>query len=211
MGFFTINNDVYCGLGQDNSMAKNDFWKYNSLTDTWTSIKNFPGTARLSPFAFGTCWKGYVGTGSSTGGANYSDSYIYDPGTDTWSTLTTFPGGARNSSIAASSGTKAYVSLGNSNSGWKKDLWEFDCGLSNIQEPFDHVAGLEMFPNPANTEFQIHSPFSSIGLVLLVDMYGKIAHQGNSTTIDVSNLSKGIYMVVIETSSGRVMKKLQKN
>ena len=49
---FTIGTKGYVGLGVDSLSAyHNDFWEYETVTNTWTQKANFPGTPRLGASA----------------------------------------------------------------------------------------------------------------------------------------------------------------
>lgn len=90
---------------------------------------------------------------------------------------------------------------------------EFVAALNNIA--FES-GNLVLFPNPANNSVQIsmQNTSESIKDVVIFDVLGKSvkkisAIDAKQTKIDVSNLSKGVYMVEIETTSSiKVIKKL---
>lgn len=73
---FTIGQYAYVGLGETRDSAAypytdfSDFWKYDSNTDSWTQIADFPGTAKVNAVGFSINGIGYVGTG-------YNDDTVY--------------------------------------------------------------------------------------------------------------------------------------
>src|SRR5207302_377714 len=64
-GFFVINNSAYLGMGNDTNKTSvyNDFWQYNTTTDSWTQIADFPGRGRHGAVGFSICTNGYLGLG----------------------------------------------------------------------------------------------------------------------------------------------------
>lgn len=66
---FTIGTKAYVGLGELNYGAyqSSAFWEYNSLTNTWTKLTDFPAQTRTGAFAFSIGDKAYVGGGYHQG------------------------------------------------------------------------------------------------------------------------------------------------
>ena len=59
--------------------------------------------------------------------------------------------------------------------------------------------------------FNVEITNDSVKTISVVDITGKVVTTSNVTTVDVSNLMSGIYMVKVETISGKTgMKKLVK-
>jgi PKD repeat protein len=73
---------------------------------------------------------------------------------------------------------------------------------------------ITLFPNPVSSTFTISST-DKIESVILFDVLGKLVNSkqviANSTTIDLSSVSKGIYFVEIKTEKGIVRKKVVKD
>jgi hypothetical protein len=90
---FTIANIGYVGGGNGAaggySPARQDFYRYNSGTNTWTARANLPVANRGASATFATTVGGYVIGGSPTPGfSNTSNNTCmrYEPGTNTWNT-----------------------------------------------------------------------------------------------------------------------------
>jgi hypothetical protein len=95
---FVIGDYAYVGLGEGGTYhtEKNDFWRYNPLTDTWTAVAPLPGVGRLGAAAVVLNGKAYVGLGSNKAKtAWYDDWYEYDPALDQWTTKTPCINGGR--------------------------------------------------------------------------------------------------------------------
>ncbi|HAS43534.1 MAG TPA: hypothetical protein DCS93_23845 [Microscillaceae bacterium] len=129
---FTIGTKLYMGLGN----ATNDFWEYDTETNAWKQIADFPGGARSFATSFVINNKGYVGTGkfqrsSPSAPIWYTDLWEYDPSIDQWTKKADFPGTARTSAVGFSIAGKGYIGTGDandgsSNLGAQEDFWSYD-------------------------------------------------------------------------------------
>ncbi len=76
---------------------------------------------------------------------------------------------------------------------------------------FDTANGFVIYPNPAQDVLHLQANnFTSIKAVKIYDLQGKVVLQDTNDTINVSNLSKGLYIVKISTEEGEVTKKFMK-
>ncbi len=121
---FSIGDYGYLLTGSVNGDAANDFMRYNSLTDTWEALPDFPGFARS--FSYGTSrgTKAYVGFGRS-GDFALNDLWEYDSETEQWTELAECPCAGRLHPAFIQVNGKIYVGLGN-NSSNLQDWWEYD-------------------------------------------------------------------------------------
>ncbi len=74
------------------------------------------------------------------------------------------------------------------------------------------ISEIELFPNPATTEFYVTG--SELQKVEIFDLQGKMVQMKEMTvsgTVDISNLSDGLYLVKIYTEKEIVTKQLLKN
>ncbi len=71
---------------------------------------------------------------------------------------------------------------------------------------------IKLFPNPTNSYFSTYSDITKIYSVEILTITGQQIYFNqsidNSTKIDVKNLSKGIYLVHIESETGKLIKRL---
>ncbi|MGV7108035.1 LamG-like jellyroll fold domain-containing protein [Flavobacterium sp. U410] len=63
---------------------------------------------------------------------------------------------------------------------------------------------ISLYPNPTNSMFTVEVPNDTVKTVSVVDVMGKVVVTSNVTTVDVSNLASGIYIVKVETVSGKI-------
>ena len=91
--------------------------------------------------------------------------------------------------------------------------------VSNIAQKSKHKKEVSisdrLYPNPANDKITIESELP-IGKVVVIDISGKTMYiqnfKNHTTTIDVSNLSKGMYYVRITSDQGEIkIHKIVKN
>ncbi len=76
--------------------------------------------------------------------------------------------------------------------------------LSNSDFTVSLKSNLILYPNPANTIFNVEIPNETIKTVKVFDLAGKEILATNQQQVDASNLTAGIYMVKVETESGKI-------
>ncbi|GDX53230.1 hypothetical protein LBMAG27_22770 [Bacteroidota bacterium] len=133
---FSINGFGYLGTGLDSAnMVRTDFWKYDTLTDSWSQVADFPGTARRDAVAFVIDSFAYVGTGiddSSAWGTIMSDFYRYDASLNNWIQIDSMGSGLSYGVFKAASfsvGGKGYVSTGRVWGAPVSETWMYDPGI----------------------------------------------------------------------------------
>lgn len=81
-------------------------------------------------------------------------------------------------------------------------------------EDYSMTTSLKVFPNPARETVNIDLPGAFIQKIQLYDIFGKLILQQsvneNHTNIDLQHLSKGVYVVRLQTDSGVLTRKLVK-
>ena len=87
----------------------------------------------------------------------------------------------------------------------------FVFGVSIVES--NSVQELRLYPNPAGHQFTLDNGQELMKEVYLYDVMGrKVQHlpvNAPSTTVDVSDLPNGIYVVKINTASGVLVRKVQ--
>ena len=66
------------------------------------------------------------------------------------------------------------------------------------------LASMSLYPNPTDAIFSIVVPNEVVKQVRIFDVTGKMLLDSQQTTINVSSFSSGIYMINIETESGKI-------
>lgn len=113
---FVIGNVIYL-----TATYSNDFWAYDTTTNTWTQKADYPGgTGIRGTFAFEAGGKGYFGGGRNyqTNNCNFGNTgcfinafYEYNPVTDSWAPKATVPLALVGASAVSVNGM-GYVGLG---------------------------------------------------------------------------------------------------
>ena len=125
---FSINGKGYIGTGVDNTTGPrhytDDFWEFDPVTNTWTQMATFGGTARWGSVAFSIGAKGYI-TGGFDGNILQQDLWEWDQASNTWSQKASLPATGREFFAGFSIGSKGYVGTGYSQNRLR-DFWEWD-------------------------------------------------------------------------------------
>lgn len=114
---FMIGNDFYAGSGVNNlssSVAIDDLYGYDSISDTWVSKAAIPGNVELYAASTFTLNDGnaYVVDGELPGSYNYSSTlWQYNPTTDAWTAKAPFIGTTGYTGTSFSIGRYGFVGL----------------------------------------------------------------------------------------------------
>lgn len=108
---FELNGKGYLGTGY--SPLTNDWWEYDTTTDSWTQMASMPGTVRQASHGFVLNGFGYVCMGGQYQ-VNYSDMWQYDATANSWTQKANYPDTARSSGSTFVLNGKAYL-VGGSN------------------------------------------------------------------------------------------------
>jgi len=141
---FSIGKYGFMGSGTDgHGAAYYDFYKWNSTTNTWSTIASYPGNGDNSNTSFAIEGKGYVGLGYAPGGPS-TDIWRYDTGTNVWTSMATFPGTARYNAHCFVLGHKAYLVSGSTGSSpYLNDVWMYDAHQNSWTKMNNSPAGNE--------------------------------------------------------------------
>ena len=94
---------------------------------------------------------------------------------------------------------------------------ELGCALPvSVEEVDESTIGLEIYPNPADSEVIIKTEDASIEKVYLYSMDGRLvqgrtALDGNQVTIYRNNIQSGLYIARITTDKGVISKEIMFN
>lgn len=147
---FSIGDKAYIGTGftekNGNTEAKKDFWEYNTSTNIWTPIADFPGAARYGAIGFSIGDKGYVSLGAAGNKFEFpTDFWEYNPSSNQWTKKADFPDKGRDEASVFVIGTTAYI-IGGALAGEiavnNKNVWEYNSLKDKWQKNND-------FPGPA--------------------------------------------------------------
>jgi N-acetylneuraminic acid mutarotase len=137
---FSIGTDGYVLAGEnENGYYVKDFYKYDTTTDTWAQLPNFPGFPRGYAYGLEYNGKAYVGFGNFDLGP-LDDLWEYDPATEQWTELASCPCGGRLHPAMLEAGGKIYVGLGDNDDGNLDDWWAYDFASDTWEQKANFIA-----------------------------------------------------------------------
>lgn len=174
------------------------FWEFDPASSTVAVKATFIGTTPVGCTAFSVKGIGYIGLGGAR------DFYTYDPFTNIWDTLNkSFPGVHRGYAPSFVVGDNAYFGTG-SNGTNLADLWCYEWKISVGINEYDKESLIKIFPNPTSDFININlSKAKDVSKLQfkLFTLDGKEVLKSNlideSTNLDVTHLSNGIYIYTI--------------
>lgn len=123
---FSINGKIYVGTGMEAGWGlTNDWWCFDTQTDTWSAIAAMPATPRQYCAAFTVNDTGYVFGGVDASGA-LAELWAYYPVTGQWAQKSSLPGEARYAAAAMEGWDYGFVATGMLASGMPtKEAWKY--------------------------------------------------------------------------------------
>lgn len=114
---FAIGDKGYIGLGIGASGYSTEFFSYNTTTDSWSQIANYPKQSKQRAIGFSLGNLGYVIGGDNGVIADRKELYSYDPAADAWTLKQSYPGNFQNQNISGGNNqnvvnNKFYYGLG---------------------------------------------------------------------------------------------------
>jgi N-acetylneuraminic acid mutarotase len=223
---FGIGGKGYVGTGDtcdiNNCFFLNDFYEYDTLSNTWTQKASAGASLRSDAVAFTINGKGYICTGE-VNSVGTNDLIEYDPVNDTWTVRASKPGLAKTNACAFSVGNRGYVTTGYDNSfNCTDDVYEYapDSAviITSVSENLNST-NISLAPNPASDKVSIIFPDKNLRNVTLMvrNVAGEILLEqrendlsSGTMTIDMSKLANGIYFFDMNIDKERVRKILLK-
>jgi hypothetical protein len=189
---FTLNGKAYIGGGNTiGSSLSKQLWEFDPTTGasgSWQQKNNPPINVRMGAFAFSIGNYGYVGAGSTNGGANLLlDFWRYDPVNDSWIQLPDLTMNGRIEPTVCVIGNNAYIIGGISSSGGSDNIWRYE-------------------PNPMPNGTWTNLGSTPTGLTGYVEGFAEPAngiHQGrifSGMGIGASNCDNRFWMYDIQTA-----------
>lgn len=205
---FVINNKAYILPAFGNT-----FYEFDPATGITTMKAPFIGDARYAAVSFAVRNQGYIGLGWSSVINNcVKDFYFYDPITDYWDTIPkAFPGVRRNYVPSFVIGDNAYFGTG-SNGTNLGDVWGYEWKVSVGIKEYTNNETVSLYPNPTSESLMITIGNETLYLKPVFKLFqidGKEVLSQNikteCSTINVSELKKGIYFSTLLSSDQKVI------
>jgi N-acetylneuraminic acid mutarotase len=216
---FSIGSKGYIGLGNStNSVANfNDIYEYDTTSNSWTQKASLPFPLCI-PTAYSNSGSAYL-----LGGYYYQTSGIthnpmntlfkFDQAGNTWTLEGTFCGLPRGYAGGFSLSNDLYFGAGaykNSptTTSVMSDFWKLSNGLTLLTGDVNSDTDFKFYPNPATGTIFIEADKNAAS-IRVFDISGRITNDYTfdkySGSLDISNLSNGLYFVEITTKEGEVM------
>ncbi len=126
---FTINSQVYCGLGMNAGFSCTlDFKIFDLNTETWTNGISLPaGNERQYANGFSHNGFGYIFGGISSNATYLNDFWKFNPVNSTWNSLPDLPSLGKAGAVSFLINDTVYVIGGKTNGGIiSNEVWAFD-------------------------------------------------------------------------------------
>ena len=204
--FFSIDDIAYVGFGHGGLYIYNDFYKYEPATDTWTQVASLPAQGRVAGTQFSYNGKGYAlsGDGEDHYYLETGEFWQYTPETDSWFSLPPHPGNSKWAPGCFIVGDVLYFTSGLQYDDWVSetlnDLWRFN---------LDEIDGIEVveletlvYPNPTTEKIRLPSTVE----YQLFSLKGELVLEGHASSIEVSQLTKGVYLLNTELKNYKIIK-----
>lgn len=211
---FSIGNYGYVTCGASTGEIR-DTYRFDPSDESWTTVAEFPGTARQTAVSFTIGQMAWVGGGQSGYTNAYKDFYRYNAANDTWALAGDIGTQGRAWGVAATVNGKAYIGTGwDFGASFFNDWWEFTPqNIASIKETAANT-GIAVYNDMAGGLVNIAYSFdvSEDCRTQLFDLTGKVVWEsvsGNSgVTIPVNGLAAGIYMLNVTNAGANYREKV---
>jgi len=129
-----LNGKVYMMGGYvPGGVYLKDFWEYDTKSNVWTQLNDFPGSARTTASTFVLEGFLYIGQGKDAS-AHFTDWHVYNFKTSQWTTICDFPENTTYGNAFFSIGKMGYVAVGqNSGTTYSDRTYEFKAVLTSSE------------------------------------------------------------------------------
>jgi len=135
-----VGTNAYVTTGVDGNTQYNDTYRYDMLSDSWSTDTTFAGAVRNAAAGFRIGNKIYVGTGMSDS-MYFNDFWSFNTSTHTWTQEAPFGGTERFGAVGFSVGGFGFIGLGQDlNTSYRQDFWLYDPNL-NLWTFVSHFPG----------------------------------------------------------------------
>lgn len=138
------------------NVCLNDFWMYNTATNTWSALPNFPGQVRQGPCNFVIGDKAYIISGRNSSGNVFNDVWEYNISTSIWTQKNNLPFAGMFRGTAFQINGNGYVCFGlTNNANFNRYIYQYDqlndlwTQISNIILPSRNYVGCAVTSNKA--------------------------------------------------------------
>lgn len=210
----TYKDHGYLIFGRnENNVFTNHLYEYDSKTDTWTERSDFPGIGRSHSNLSSISNQLIVMGGIDSSDHYYNDIWSFNLASKSWNQLDSLPSIGRKGAVNFNNGRDIYYSTGiDQNSTRLNETWKY---VNPTKREVGEENQIFIYPNPTNSSFEIELITFTSGQfydVMIFDNFGKtiitkkVAER--TTGFNMTNFSKGIYFVLVQTNTGLKTMKL---
>lgn len=173
---FSLNGKGYAVTGSLPSGVSDDVLEYDPISNTWSTLPDFPGAARSFGIGVVTNGLAYLGFGATS--VQYlNDFWSFDATTGTWTQLASCGCSGRRHPAMIAAGNKIYLGLGDDATGDLNDWWMYDIPTNTWSQigslpgvarhhPFMFNAGGEVFAGLGHSGNVIHDDWYKLDTTL---------------------------------------------
>jgi N-acetylneuraminic acid mutarotase len=168
---FSLDGKGYAVTGSlSNGQPTDEAYQYDPITDTWTTLTDFPGLARSYGIGVVTNGIAYLGFGA-TNTQYLRDLWSFDAFTQTWTQLANCSCLGRRHPAMIATNTKIYVGMGDNASGDQNDWWMYDIALNSWTQLADMPGPERHHPFMFNTGGELFAGLGHSGNIIYNDWY----------------------------------------
>lgn len=121
---FMIDDIIYVGTGRTNSGNTDQFWAYDTSTDTWQQKANYPGGAIRNGVGFSIGEFGYAGFGY-TGSGHSNTFWKYNPIDDSWLQISSPFSSGVSFATGLSNDEYGFICFGEDGTSYSNKIWRY--------------------------------------------------------------------------------------
>jgi N-acetylneuraminic acid mutarotase len=168
---FSLNGKGYAVTGSlASGQPTDDVYAYDPVSNSWSTLARFPGTARSFGIGAVSNGKAYIGFGAS-GSTYLRDLWSFEPATGTWTQLADCGCSGRRHPAMISIGTKIYVGLGDDASGDRNDWWMYDISANSWTQIGNLPGAARHHPYMFNADGEVYAGLGHSGGIIYKDWY----------------------------------------
>ncbi|MFC4632501.1 T9SS type A sorting domain-containing protein [Dokdonia ponticola] len=211
---FVLDSNGYILFGSKFKSFHNDLWKYDPITDQWEQKESIPENFLFDPAVFVIQDQAYVGLGLLDLGILNTIFRRYNPINDSWEAIES-PQFQSGTPFGFTINDIGYVGVGYDdpfapNTSPSNEIWRLDPELLSVTDV--NTTEISLYPNPATDVMFIESALP-IQQITVYNVLGQaiLTERIQNNQLDVSSLSKGIYLVKLTSDAGIFTQRLVKD